>query len=86
VFLLTYVNKGNAGLINENDAMQQSNDHSWAKRIPDSLNFSQEQATFILGHSLRSQYQDLLTAELPDRLQALVEQLEKKHASSSETP
>jgi hypothetical protein len=82
---LTYVNKGNAGFINENDAMQQSNPHR-AKRIPDSLNFSQEQVTFILGHSLRSQYQGLLASELPDRLQALVEQLEKKHASSSGTP
>jgi hypothetical protein len=78
------VNKGNAGFMNENDAMRQSN-HHWAKRIPDSLNFSQEQVTFFLGHSLRSQYQDLLTSELPDRLQALVEQLEKKHASPSGT-
>jgi Anti-sigma factor NepR len=66
--------------------MQQSNNHQWAKQIPDSLKFSQEQVTFILGHALRSQYQDLLASELPDRLQALVEQLEKKHASSSGTP
>jgi hypothetical protein len=80
------VNKGNAGFINENDAMQQNNHHPWAKRIPDSLNFSQEQVTFILGHSLRSQYQDLVASELPDRLQALVDQLEKKHASSSGAP
>ncbi len=82
---LTYVNKGNAGFMNENDAMRQSKYH-WAKQIPNSLNFSQEQVTFILGHALRSQYQDLLASELPDRLQALVEQLEKKHASSSGTP
>jgi hypothetical protein len=66
--------------------MQQSKNHQWAKQIPDSLKFSQEQVTFILGHSLRSQYQDLLASELPDRLQAPVEQLEKKHASSSGTP
>jgi hypothetical protein len=79
------VNKGNAGFINENDAMQQS-DYPWAKQIPNSLNFSQEQVTFILGHSLRSQYQDLLAAELPGHLKALVEQLEKKHASSSGAP
>jgi hypothetical protein len=80
------VNKGSAGLINENDAMQQSNHHPWAKPMPNSLNFSQEQVTFILGHSLRSQYDDLLAAELPERLHALVEQLEKKHASSLGTP
>lgn len=66
--------------------MQQSNNRHWAKQVPDSLNFSQEQVTFILGHSLRSLYQDLLASELPDRLQALVEQLEKMHASSSGTP
>jgi hypothetical protein len=65
--------------------MQQSNRDRWAKQIPDSLNFSQETVTFILGHSLRSQYEDLLASELPNRLQALVEQLEKKHASSSGT-
>jgi hypothetical protein len=58
----------------------------WARQIPNSLNFSQEQVTFILRHSLRSQYQDLLAAELPDRLQVLVDQLEKKHASPSGTP
>jgi hypothetical protein len=66
--------------------MQQSNNHHWAKQIPNSLNFSQEQVTLILGHSLRSQYQVLLASELPDHLQALVEQFEKKHASWSSSP
>ncbi|MBD2750965.1 hypothetical protein IC232_30500 [Microvirga sp. BT688] len=66
--------------------MQQSNYHSWAKQIPNSLNFSQEQVTFILGHSLTGQYDDLLAAELPERLQALVDQLEKKHASPPSNP
>ena len=66
--------------------MQQSTDRHWANQALNSLNFSQEQVTFILGHSLQSQYQELLASELPDRLQALVEQLEKKHASSSDTP
>ena len=79
------MNKRNAGFMNENDAMQQSN-HQWAKQIPDSLNFSQEQVTFFLGHSLRSQYQGLLAAELPEQLQALVEQLERKHALSAGNP
>ncbi len=46
--------------------MQQSNLQR-AKRIPKSLNFSQEQVTFILGHSLRSLYKDVFAAELLDR-------------------
>jgi len=58
--------------------MQQSN-FQRAERIPNSLNFSQEQVTFMLGHPLRSLYSDVLAAELPDRLKALVEQLETGH-------
>ena len=64
--------------------MQQSNRQQWAKQIPDSLNFSQEQVTFILGHSLRSQYDELLTADLPDRLKALVHELENKQTPASD--
>ncbi|MFC1455522.1 NepR family anti-sigma factor [Microvirga arabica] len=56
--------------------MPHSSSNQWAKPIPNSLNFSQEQVTFILGHSLRSLYSDVLADELPDRLKALVEQLE----------
>ena len=63
--------------------MQQSNSNQWAKQIPNSLNFSQEQLTFILGHSLRSLYDDVLAAELPGRLKALVEQLENGHPQLS---
>lgn len=59
--------------------MQQSNLNR-AKQIPNSLNFSQEQVTFILGHSLRSLYDDILVAQLPGRLKALVEQLENGHS------
>jgi hypothetical protein len=77
------VNKGNAGQIHENNAMQQSNPQ-WAKQIPDSLNFSQEQVTFILGHSLRSLYNDVLATELPDRLRALVQELENKQTPASD--
>ena len=62
--------------------MQQSNLQR-AKRIPNSLNFSQEQVTFILGHSLRSLNNDVLAAELPDRLKALVEQVENGHSPPS---
>jgi len=64
--------------------MQQSNRHQWAKQIPDSLNVSQEQVTFILGHSLRSQYEEFLTADLPDRLKCLVKELENKQTSASD--
>ncbi|WP_201863075.1 NepR family anti-sigma factor [Microvirga soli] len=63
--------------------MQQSNRQQWARQIPNSLNFSQEQVTFILGHSLRSLYDDVVTADLPDRLQALVQELENKQTPAS---
>jgi transcriptional regulator with XRE-family HTH domain len=62
--------------------MQQPN-FKRAKQIPNSLNFSQEQVTFILGHSLRSLYDDVLAAELLGRLKALVEQLENGHSPPS---
>jgi Anti-sigma factor NepR len=64
--------------------MQQSNRHHWANRIPNSLNFSQEQVTLILGHSLRSMYDDVVTADLPDRLKALVQELENKQTPVSD--
>ena len=63
--------------------MQQSNPQ-WAKHIPASLNFSQEQVTFILGYSLRSLYNDILATELPDRLRALVQELENKQTPASD--
>ncbi|MGF9763089.1 NepR family anti-sigma factor [Microvirga sp. 0TCS3.31] len=64
--------------------MQQSNRDPWAKTIPNSLNFSQEQVTFLLGHSLRSLYDDLVAADLPDRLKALVQELENKQTPVSD--
>ena len=64
--------------------MQQSNRQQWSRQIPDNLNFSQEQVTFILGHSLRSQYDDVLAADLPDRLKALVQELENKQTTASD--
>jgi hypothetical protein len=64
--------------------MQQSDRHQWARQIPDSLNFSQEQVSFILGHSLRSQYDEILAADLPDRLKALVQELENKQTAASD--
>jgi hypothetical protein len=64
--------------------MQQSCRRQWARQIPDSLNFSQKQVAFILGHSLRSQYDDILAVDLPDRLKALVQELENKQTAASD--
>ena len=36
------------------------------------------QTTFFLGHSLRSHYEDVIKEPIPDRLQALAEQLERR--------
>ncbi|EIM26307.1 hypothetical protein MicloDRAFT_00028560 [Microvirga lotononidis] len=49
--------------------------------IPNSLTFSQEQVNFILGHSLKSIYQDTLNSPLPERLKTLVTQFETKFSS-----
>ena len=38
----------------------------------------QQQTTFFLGHSLRSHYEDVIKEPIPDRLQALAEQLERR--------
>jgi hypothetical protein len=43
------------------------------------LNFSQEQAVFVLGHSLRSLYGDVLAADMPEHLKTLVLKLEEKY-------
>lgn len=70
--------------ITKNDAMQQNNRPQWARQISNSLNFSQEKVTFILGHSLRSLYDDVVTADLPDRLKALVQELDNKQTPASD--
>jgi len=41
-----------------------------------SLTFQQQQVSFILGHSLRGVYGDVLNAPIPDNLQALAARLE----------
>lgn len=61
--------------------MQQQNSHYWPRDIPNSLNFSQEQVVFLLGHSLRSLYADVVAADLPDDLKAIVLKLEEKTSS-----
>jgi hypothetical protein len=43
-----------------------------------SLTFQQQQVSFLLGHPLRSLYEDLLNAPIPDNLQALAARLESK--------
>jgi hypothetical protein len=43
------------------------------------LTFSQEQVVFVIGHSLRCLYDDVLAADMPEPLKALVLQLEEKY-------
>jgi Anti-sigma factor NepR len=71
--------RGNAGHSHENDAMQQNNTRDRSREIPSSLNFSQEQVVFVIGHSLRSLYDDVLADDVPDHLKALVHKLEEKY-------
>ena len=59
--------------------MQQNNARDWSREIPSSLNFSSEQVAFVLGHSLRSLYDDVLAADMPEHLKALVLKLEEKY-------
>jgi Anti-sigma factor NepR len=59
--------------------MPQDDLHGLTKAIPDSLSFSQTQVTFILGHSLKSIYQDVLRAPVPEHLKALVKRLEERY-------
>jgi hypothetical protein len=71
--------RDNAGHSHENDAMQQSIIRDWSRDIPSSLNFSQEQVAFVLGNSLRSLYDDVIAADMPEHLKALVLKLEEKY-------
>jgi hypothetical protein len=59
--------------------MQLRNNSSWPRDIPNTLNFSQEQVVFVLGHSLRGLYEDVLEADLPEHLKTLVLKLEEKY-------
>ncbi|KLK91732.1 hypothetical protein AA309_18420 [Microvirga vignae] len=49
-----------------------------AYRTLPSLTFSQAEVNFILGHSLRSLYEDLLNMPVPAHLEMLLVQLEKR--------
>jgi hypothetical protein len=71
--------RGNAGHSHEDDVMQQNNLRDWSRDIPSSLNFSQEQVVFVIGHSLRSLYDDVHADDMPEHLKALVHKLEEKY-------
>jgi hypothetical protein len=43
------------------------------------LNFTQEQVVFVLGHSLRSLYDDVFADDMPEHLKALVLKLEETY-------
>ena len=59
--------------------MQQSNNRDWSREIPSTLNFTQEQMVFVIGHSLRSLYDDVLADDMPAHLKALVLKLEETY-------
>jgi hypothetical protein len=59
--------------------MQQNNTRDWSRDLPSSLNLSQEQVVFVVGHSLRSLYDDVLADDMPEHLKALVLQPEEKY-------
>jgi hypothetical protein len=42
------------------------------------LTFQQQQTTFFRSHALRSHYEDVIKAPIPDELQALTERLEQR--------
>ncbi|WP_244610314.1 NepR family anti-sigma factor [Microvirga pakistanensis] len=65
----------------ENNPMQWNDNLGLMGLVPNSLTFSQQQVNFILGHSLRSVYQDTLDSPLPEPLKTLVAQLEAKFQS-----
>jgi Anti-sigma factor NepR len=56
----------------------ESDSNNRMRAVPNSLTFSQSQVTFILGHSLKHIYQDVLQAPIPDDLRALVGRLERR--------
>jgi len=59
--------------------MQQDNTRDWSRDIPSSLNFSQEQVVYFIGHSLKKLYDDVLAADMLEHLKALVLKLEEKY-------
>jgi hypothetical protein len=71
---------GDAGQ-GEWDNIMHGDDESYTtNQIPNGLTFSQEQVNLILGHALRSVYQDLLKAPMPEYLKTLLDQLDERHS------
>jgi hypothetical protein len=46
--------------------------------ILNSLTYQQQQVNFILGHSIQSLYQDVVREPVPEHMQALASQLDRK--------
>lgn len=69
--------EGDEGQGAKSNAMHQKHNRDWSRDVPNSLNFSQEPVVFLLGHSLRSLYHDVVDADLPEHLKALVRQLDR---------
>ncbi|QRM35119.1 hypothetical protein [Microvirga sp. VF16] len=59
--------------------MQNSNSDDRKQPIQNSLSLGQEQVAVFIGHSLRSLYGEVLAADLPEHLEALVLELEAKY-------
>jgi hypothetical protein len=56
-----------------------------AKAVPKSLTFSQAQVNHILGYSLAKLYQDLMKAPIPEKLQALLDEIAAATQDQQET-
>ena len=59
--------------------MQQNNTHDWSREIPSTLNVTREQVVFFIGRPLWSLYDDVIAADMPEHLKALVLKLEEKY-------
>jgi hypothetical protein len=58
--------------------MLPNGNHDHAGSMLNSLTFQQQQVNFILGHSIQSLYEDVVREPIPEHLQALTEQLDRK--------
>jgi ribosomal 50S subunit-associated protein YjgA (DUF615 family) len=56
-----------------------------AKAVPKSRTFSQAQVNHILGYSLAKLYQDLMKAPIPEKLQALLDEIAAAAPHQQET-
>jgi hypothetical protein len=56
-------------------AMPADDEQNGELRLPNTLSFTPDHTTLIVGHLLRKLYTDMLEAEFPERLQPLIEEL-----------